>query len=453
MKWIARIVVCCLIALTLVPAGATIKAQNGRVCDDLVSAVTAIESRIDRIQERLQGVSPSMKPELLRQIRNLQSQLEEKRNELRCCRQRNGIRTEPPLPPSERLASDLNIKLDWVTGSEDLRLRKVERLLRAFNNRLYDTTDGQWRVGRFLIHDHNNALAEEDAGVGHIAERSADGSPNHGHAQGRPNRPEHFHFTMSNLDNTDESANTFAGTFLMEFLHSWTGLKDEYETTAGGRRTSCPLRESDQFPNSCVMYRTRDPNINELCRPENHNPNTEQGNTRGMDCYSWLVKVMKESGHRGFMVPCSYVAGPRSAPTLRFVYVTIQRVRQLESPVGDDLGDFYARVSIDGARFSRSSYRSNDGDVRPGWCFGLAYSSNRSRSIPITIEIFDVVSNAADKQCDVNPNRNKRTLNLTYDPRTGEIGGDVDGLHDRRITVSGEGASSRVAIDFTITSR
>lgn len=360
----------------------------------------------------------------------------------------------PPVRTAEVWASDLKIKLDWATSINDEQLQKVERALRAFNNRLYDATDGQWRAGRFFIHDANTALGETDKGVGHFHERRSHTTPNHGHAGGRPNDPEHFHVTMgTRLDNTDESARTFAGTFLMEFLHSWTGLKDEYEKTSGGARTQCPLNPSRDFPNGCVMWKTNDPTINELCRPENHNPNTEQGNVRGMDCYSWLVKVMGESGHPGFVVPRVYIPGPTNAPTLRFVYLTIQRVRQIDSPGGDRSGDFYARVTMDGVRFSRSTYRANDADVSPNWCFGLAYSSNQARSIPIGIEILDVVSNASDRQCDVNPRSNKRQLSLTYNPTTGEITGDAAGSRDRAISMTGAGDADRVAIDFVVTSR
>jgi hypothetical protein len=427
--------------------------NNTEECQTLASAVASLESRISSFQERLRGASPAGKAGLLRTIKNLQCQLGAKKNDLRCCRQRNGLRTEPPAAPTRVWESDLNFKMDWAASTADTKLLKVERLLRAFNNRLSDATDGQWLVGRFFIQDANSTLEEEGNSVGHIHEVRAHRSPNHGHADGRPNNPEHFHLAMANrLDNTDESARTFAGTMLMEFLHSWTGARDEYEVTSGGGRTRCPLNASPDYPNACVMWKTNDASVNELCRPENHNPNTEQGNSRGMDCYSWIAKVMRDAGHCGFIVPCNYVAGPASAPTLRFVYLTITRVRQIDRPGGEALGDFYARASMDGVRLARTKFHANDSDFSPNWLFGLAYASNQARSIPITIEIWDAVTGAPDRSCDVNPRRNKRELSLVYDPRTGAISGDAEGTSGRSISVTGGGDANRVAIDFVVTS-
>jgi hypothetical protein len=396
----------------------------------------------------LRGASPAGKADLLRQIKNLQCRLRARQEELRCCRLGNQAPT-----PREVWASDLKIKLDWVTNTGDTGLQKIERVLRAFNNRLYDSTDGQWRVGRFFIHDAGNSLDAEGKGVGHFHATRVHDSPNHGHAEGRPDDPEHFHATMGALQNTNGSANRFAGTVLMEFLHSWTGLKDEYEVNAGGANTSCPLAPVAAFPDACVMDQTRDPGINELCRPQNHNCNTEQGNVRGMDCYYWLAKVMNESGHRGFIVPCSHIDGPANAPALRFVYVTINRVRQIDPPGGDASGDFYARVSFDKVRMSRSKFKANDTDVSPNWLFGFAYSSDQARSIPISIEIWDAVGGGSDQVCDASPRANKRELALTFNPVTGAISGDAEGSQNRVISMKGKGDANRVAIDFSITSR
>jgi hypothetical protein len=172
-----------------------------------------------------------------------------------------------------------------------------------------------------------------------------------------------------------------------------------------------------------------------------------------MDCYSWIAKVMRDAGHCDFIVPCSYIAGPVSAPTLRFVYLTISRVRQIDKPGGEALGDFYARVSIDGVRLARSKFKGNDEDFSPNWLFGFAYARNQARSIPLTIEIWDAVADAPDQMCDVNPRRNKRVLSVVFDARNGTVSGDAEGVSGRTISVTGGGDADRVAIDFVITNR
>lgn len=351
-----------------------------------------------------------------------------------------------PAPLQEVLASDVPIRLMWQATAASNDLSTVEDRLRRFNDRLYDCTDGQWRIGRFLIHDDRSELSPTGRGVGHI-HRTATHGP-HGHAQGRPNDPEHW----------EVNEQSSVGTYLMEFLHSWTGLKDEYEVSEDGASTNCPadraLRDSS---NACVMDLTYG-RPTELCRPETHNPNTEQGNVRGMDCYSWLRKVMTEAGYPGFQVPSIHIRGPRAAPTLRFVYLTIHRVRQITDPdpgFFQGEGDFYARVRMSGVGFSRSKHEDNRFDVSPDWFFGFAFSSHRHRTIPIRIEIWDDDSLSGDDKCDVSPVQGKKELDIRYDTATGQFTGDVTGTRDTPRSVFGEGGGeeNRVAMTFSITSR
>ena len=351
-----------------------------------------------------------------------------------------------PRVPSrlpEVWASDLPIKVLWNAGAAGSDLATVESRLRGFNDRLYNCTDGQWRVGRFFIHDNRSTLSSTGKGVGHVHRTDMHGA--HGHADGRPNDPKHW----------EVNENSSVGTYLMEFLHSWTGLKDEYEVSEGGTRTNCPgdsgLRDAT---NACVMDDTYG-TPTELCRPETHNPNTEQGNVRGMDCYSWLRKVMHEAGKKGFQVPPGHIPGPATAPTLRFVYLTIQRVQQVDRPdgfLGGD-ADYYSKVRMDGAWFSRSKEESNKKLSTPNWTYGFAFSSDVHRTIPIRVELWDDDSTSGDDHCDINPKSGKKHLDLTYNTATGAIGGDVTGTRDTTITARGSGDSDRAEIRFVITSR
>lgn len=347
-------------------------------------------------------------------------------------------------PLSEALVSDVPIRLLWQADSSTTDLGTVEGKLSGFADRLYDCTDGQWRIGRFLIHDDRNELAPNGTGVGHIHRTDTHGA--HGHADGRPNTPEHW----------EVNEGSSVGTYLMEFLHSWTGLKDEYEVSQGGASTNCPASQADRDSSSaCVMDDTYG-TPTELCRSDLHNTNTEQGNVRDMDCYSWLVKVMNEAGYHGFQVPSRHVPGPTAAPTLRFVYLTIQNVRQIDDPdpsIFQGPGDYYARVKMGGAGFTKSKHRDDDANVAPNWIFGLAFSSDADRVVPIRLEIWDHDSLSGDDLCDLCPVNGKKRLDFTYNTSTGEIQGDVNGMRDVPVTVQGSGDTDRVRATLVVTSR
>lgn len=351
-----------------------------------------------------------------------------------------------PRVPSrlpEVWASDLRIKVLWNAGATGGDLSTVESRLRGFNDRLYDCTDGQWRVGRFLIHDNRSELSNNDKGVGHIHRTGTHGP--HGHADGRPNNPKHWHV----------NENSRVGAYLMEFLHSWTGLKDEYEVEQDGARTNCPAnRALRDAADACVMDDTYG-TPTELCRPETHNPNTEQGNVRGMDCYSWLRKVMREAGKTAFQVPNGHIPGPTSAPTLHLVYLTVTRVEQIDRPEGWGGGqaDYYAKVRMDGVWFAKSKHQHDKKIVTPNWLFGFAFSNNAHRVISIRIELWDHDSLSGDDLCDINPRKGKKVLDLTYNTATGQIAGDVSGTRDTVITARGAGDDDRAEIRFRITSR
>lgn len=352
-------------------------------------------------------------------------------------------RPRVPRRLPEVWACDVRIKVLWNATATGSDLTTVENRLRGFNDRLYNCTDGQWRVARFLIHDNRSELSSTDKGVGHI-HRTGTHTP-HGHADGRPNNPKHW----------EVNEGSRIGAYLMEFLHSWTGLKDEYEVSQGGAGTNCPSSRSLRDATSaCVMDDTYG-TPTELCRPETHNPNTEQGNVRNMDCYSWLRKVMHEAGKTGFQVPAGHISGPGSAPTLRFVYLTILRVEQIDRPEGWGGGqaDYYAKVRMDGLWFAKSKHRHDRRVVTPNWIFGFAFSNTAHRTIPIRIELWDHDTTSGDDLCDINPRRGRKVLNLTYNTSTGRIGGDLTGTRNTIITARGGGDSDRAEIRFRITNR
>lgn len=340
--------------------------------------------------------------------------------------------------------SELRILLLWLAEPSASDVGTVEGKLRGFNDRLYDCTDGQWRIGRFLVQDVWSWLRVPSRGVGHIHRTDPHGP--HGHADGRPDDPKHWHV----------NENRPVGTYLMEFLHSWTGLKDEYEESEDGPRTNCPAeRELRDDTNACVMD-TSYGTPTELCRPGTHNPNTEQGNVRGIDCYTWLRRVMEASGHPGFQVPEVHIPGPRSAPHLRFVYLVIQRVRQIDDPdptIIQGEGDYFAKVRMSRSWFARTGHRDNRPVVTPNWFFGFGFSSDQHATIPIRIEIWDDDEFSSPDMCDTSPVDGKRELDILFSTSTGQITGDASGSAGVPITVRGSGDDNRVETTFVITSR
>ena len=337
--------------------------------------------------------------------------------------------------PAEVLACDVPIKVTWLALSN--RLGKVEAGLRGLNDRLYNCTDGQWRVGRFLIHGGGSTADDNVPGIGHIHRSGTHGGL--GYSSGRPGAPKLWHL--------DEDAG--AGTYLMEFLHSWTGLKDEYEVSEGGASRNCPetkaLRDAT---NACVMDRTT--GTTEFCRPETHNKDTEQGHVNGMDCYSWVRKVMNDAQWPNFQVPKFPMIGPTSAPPLRFVYFTIRRVNQMGNPraPGFTPARYHVRVQMDGLSFAPSVTKGvgrgllRNTVIRPLWLFGFAFSHDADRTIPIRIELWNEAS-GSEVECDINQTQSsKKYIELTYDTSTGEIAGDVTVTKKVLFTARGSGANS-----------
>ncbi len=325
----------------------------------------------------------------------------------------------------------------WAASGAGSDLNMVESRLAGFNDLLYDCTDGQWRIARFLIHDTRNEMDPESDGTGHLHRTGTHGP--HGHADGRPNKPEHWHV----------NENSASGTYLMEFLHSWTGMKDEYEKKDGSP-AECPASNSDATANSaCVMDETT-AGWTEMCRPATHNPVTEQGQVRGMSCYSWMDKVFADSGRPAFQVPSSHITGPTTAPTVRWVYLTITRVQRLSGPDPfGGAGDYYAKVRMDGAWFTKSKHKDNDNDVSPNWLFGLGYSRSTAKSIAVRLEIYDHDWPSADDMCDVAPASGRKYLSFTISP-TGSISGDISGSAGSNIAVSGAGDSDRVRVTLRV---
>ncbi len=207
---------------------------------------------------------------------------------------------------------ELKIKLDWDASRSGSRLERARDLCEAFNVRLFDATDGQCRVSKFSIYDSVQSLDATDSGVGHIYESD---ETQHGHRNGRPDNPEHFHVR---LPASDSEMRQQAGTMFMEWCHSYTGCLDEYETSDGDS-AKCPESSSVRSSSeACIMYDTG--SYRKLCRPGIHNPETEQGETRGMSCYEWIKKVMEDANKGHWQIPNQKIDGTEDPIPPRFEY-------------------------------------------------------------------------------------------------------------------------------------
>jgi hypothetical protein len=216
--------------------------------------------------------------------------------------------------------TELRVRLDWSASPNDPRTQRVVSLLHQFNNRLYDATDGQWRIRKFHIYDVRGPISSDADGVPLIHEVwetahdrdkhrfTEDVSRNNIFALNLFKNPAKFHIALS--DNP--------GTVLHEFLHSWTGVLDEYEypTLAGKLDSRCP-DTSAPANNACVMYSS---DRRELCRPANHSKLTEQQTVRDTDCYSWIAKVFKFHGKGNLIISDLEIPGPSTAPRAEIEY-------------------------------------------------------------------------------------------------------------------------------------
>lgn len=197
------------------------------------------------------------------------------------------------------------IRFEGMLTPDDDRIDRIKDFLRDMNRLLYDVTDGQVRIARFELYNADG-IASTTPGVGTMREIRANKGLG---IVGRPKSPGYFQFSLH--EHILERPYCL-GVAVHEWLHAWIGLRDEYEE-ADADRSHCPKEWVQRMQtDSCIMdscWRT------ELCRTENHNPDTEQGTKNGMSCYEWLKKVVEEAGIGKVEIPSKVYVGPNDPPT------------------------------------------------------------------------------------------------------------------------------------------
>jgi hypothetical protein len=136
------------------------------------------------------------------------------------------------------------------------------------------------------------------------------------------------------------------------------------------------------------------------------------------------------------------------------VSVTVKQVVAIDSRF--DLfskADFYAKVEINGNK-QQSKTIDNEDNIQPNWYFGQKVATTQ-RYVPLSISVFDEDSPDGDDQADLNPLKDHRALDLTYDIVEGKVIGGA-GLNGRvyqkgsDIIVRGAGDSDRAEVRFSV---
>lgn len=210
--------------------------------------------------------------------------------------------------PRKWEAPTLYLRLPNEVKDGDKSIEYAVALCKEFAIRIYDATDGQVYVPRFVI-CNPSVVHERDEGMCNLfVNKGVTIYKNEAYVSHNPiQHPGRFYCQIP-LDAGE--INACAGIMLHEWLHTFVGLGDEYkhaQELGNIPTTSCPLAESKE---SCVMTESRV--RRELCRPENHNPDTDQGKE---SCYAKLSRLMFENRLAYISIPTKTIAGPFDPPT------------------------------------------------------------------------------------------------------------------------------------------
>lgn len=154
------------------------------------------------------------------------------------------------------------------------------------------------------------------------------------------------------------------------------------------------------------------------------------------------------------------VPGARAAPTVT-VRLVVEEVRALDSIDSTSPADFYPKVSMNNGAAETRPRIDDDDHIAPDWTFTTPVDLATTKSIPITMELwdFDSFANGDDNLIDINSSVGPRALSLTVDldpcSVTGNSGADANGLCGRRLTTAGIGDDRaqvwfRVEVDYPV---
>ena len=153
---------------------------------------------------------------------------------------------------------------------------------------------------------------------------------------------------------------------------------------------------------------------------------------------------------RGILLAGLFGASTPPAEAAWRVTLTILQYQQIDAPDDRLGGEFYPKVEIAGHRFRSPDHREDTMRDAPNWRFTRGVDTDNP--VPIRIGMWDHDWPDADDHLDVSPVDGHRSLQISFDPRTGRISGDVFGFAGQAIPAVGRGESDRVRIVFRVTS-
>lgn len=209
--------------------------------------------------------------------------------------------------PRQWKAPVLYVRLPEEMEVGDIRIEYARALCKEFAIRLYDATDGQVYVPRFII-CNPSLLNERDSGMCNLFKPGSLVYKNEAYIGTSPiQHPGRFY---CEIPTSVFSINACAGIMLHEWFHTFVGLGDEYKHAGelgNTVTTGCPKQYSKDY---CVMTESRV--RRELCRPDDHNPDTDEGKE---SCWAKLARVLFENRIAYIHIPDKVVLGPLDPPT------------------------------------------------------------------------------------------------------------------------------------------
>lgn len=144
---------------------------------------------------------------------------------------------------------------------------------------------------------------------------------------------------------------------------------------------------------------------------------------------------------------------PPTTPANNTVTVIVHRIKAVSNFDGDfikkDRADFYTKVGIGGSWNTSQTWHGQD-DARPSWAT-VEYVSGRAVLVTIQVMDDDGGLERGDDHADINPTEGVKDLRVWYNPTTGRIWGDAEGMKGDKLYSRGAGSDSdKAEIWFSI---
>jgi hypothetical protein len=134
-------------------------------------------------------------------------------------------------------------------------------------------------------------------------------------------------------------------------------------------------------------------------------------------------------------------------------YIWVKHLKAIDNvDAGDALGanraDFFALVKVNGVTYKTEIMSKDDGE--PNWMIPIDMNRRYSK-IHLSLMDEDGGLEGKDDHIDINPRKNRKDLEFTYDRYSGRIYGAVNGRFNETIESKGGGDDDKGMISFVIT--